>query len=175
MSTNVYFVAASALPAEPTPIELRSCTLTWPQERASGTPLVGIGGATPARAGTPAPSTSGSTAVGASGLEAANEVSSSTSTGLEASTTSTTLPGLSTPRPSFILQDLTLSFPPGALSLVCGKLGSGKTLLLLGLLGEADVLAGQLSCPRSPPDALAVFAREAEEVSGGMRFMRLER
>ena len=99
-------------------------------------------------------------------------MSSSTSTGLEASTTSTTLPGLSTtlpglstPRPSFILQDLTLSFPPGALSLVCGKLGSGKTLLLLGLLGEADVLAGQLSCPRSPPDALAVFAREAEEVS----------
>ncbi|KAI5886823.1 P-loop containing nucleoside triphosphate hydrolase protein [Schizophyllum commune H4-8] len=111
----------SALPAEPTPIELRSCTLTWPQERAS------------------------------------------TSTGLEASTTSTTLPGLSTPRPSFILQDVTLSFPPGALSLVCGKLGSGKTLLLLGLLGEADVLAGQLSCPRSPPDALAVFAKEAEE------------
>ena len=63
----------------------------------------------------------------------------------------------------------------GGASGTCGKLGSGKTLLLLGLLGEADVLAGQLSCPRSPPDALAVFAREAEEVSGGMRFMRWER
>ncbi|KAL1665993.1 P-loop containing nucleoside triphosphate hydrolase protein [Schizophyllum commune] len=119
---------ASALPAEPTPIELRSCTLTWPQERASGTPLVA------------STSTTTATTVAGAGLS-----------------------GLSTPRPSFILQDLTLSFPPGALSLVCGKLGSGKTLLLLGLLGEADVLAGQLSCPRSPPDALAVFAREAEE------------
>jgi ABC-type lipoprotein export system ATPase subunit len=30
--------------------------------------------------------------------------------------------------------DLTLKFPPGELSLICGKLGSGKTLLLLGAL-----------------------------------------
>jgi hypothetical protein len=36
-------------------------------------------------------------------------------------------------------------------------LGSGKTLLLLALLGEADVLAGQVLCPRSPPDSLAFF------------------
>ncbi|KAL1738850.1 ABC transporter type 1, transmembrane domain-containing protein, partial [Schizophyllum fasciatum] len=78
-------------------------------------------------------------------------------------TTGGTFTTPSTPRPTFVLQDLTLSFPPGALSLVCGKLGSGKSLLLLALLGEADVLAGQLSCPRSPPDALAVFAKEAEE------------
>jgi hypothetical protein len=27
----------------------------------------------------------------------------------------------------------------------------------LGLLGEADLLAGQVICPRSPPDALASF------------------
>lgn len=33
--------------------------------------------------------------------------------------------------------------------------GSGKTLMLLALLGEADVLAGQVISPRSPPDALA--------------------
>jgi ABC-type multidrug transport system fused ATPase/permease subunit len=38
----------------------------------------------------------------------------------------------STPRYKFILVDLTLKFPPGELSLICGKLGSGKTLLLLG-------------------------------------------
>lgn len=31
-----------------------------------------------------------------------------------------------------MLLDLTLNFPIGELSLVCGKLGSGKTLLLLG-------------------------------------------
>ncbi|GJE85249.1 multidrug resistance-associated ABC transporter [Phanerochaete sordida] len=63
----------------------------------------------------------------------------------------------STPRQKFVLVDLSLEFPQGALSLVCGKLGSGKTLLLLALLGEADLLTGQLLCPRSPPDILASF------------------
>ncbi|KAI0720942.1 ATP-binding cassette transporter [Cerioporus squamosus] len=58
----------------------------------------------------------------------------------------------------FMLMDLTLEFPPGELSLVCGKLGSGKSLLLLSLLGEADVLSGQVICPRTPPDTLASFA-----------------
>lgn len=36
-----------------------------------------------------------------------------------------------------------------------GFTGSGKTLMLLAMLGEADVLAGQVISPRSPPDALA--------------------
>ena len=40
----------------------------------------------------------------------------------------------STPRHKFMLIDLSLKFPIGELSLVCGKLGSGKTLLLLGKL-----------------------------------------
>jgi hypothetical protein len=31
-----------------------------------------------------------------------------------------------------MLTDLNIIFPKGELSLVCGKLGSGKTLLLLG-------------------------------------------
>ncbi|EIN08192.1 multidrug resistance-associated ABC transporter [Punctularia strigosozonata HHB-11173 SS5] len=64
----------------------------------------------------------------------------------------------STPRHKFLLMDLTLDFPIGELSLICGKLGSGKTLLLLSLLGEVDILAGQVVCPRSPPDAIALFA-----------------
>ena len=38
----------------------------------------------------------------------------------------------STPRHKFVLVDLSVSFPVGKLSLICGKLGSGKTLLLLG-------------------------------------------
>ena len=66
-----------------------------------------------------------------------------------------------TPKQKFVLTDLTLNFPQGELTLVCGKLGSGKTLLLLSLLGEADVLAGQLLCPRSPPDSLVSFAESA--------------
>ncbi|KAJ7265915.1 P-loop containing nucleoside triphosphate hydrolase protein [Mycena haematopus] len=55
----------------------------------------------------------------------------------------------------FILADLNLAFPTGELSLICGKLGSGKSLLLLALLGEAEVVAGQMTCPRSPPAFLA--------------------
>ncbi|KAH7925080.1 hypothetical protein BV22DRAFT_1195420 [Leucogyrophana mollusca] len=64
----------------------------------------------------------------------------------------------STPRNKFVLVDLAVTFPQGELSLICGKLGSGKTLLLLALLGEADVLTGQVLCPRSPPDVLASFS-----------------
>ncbi|ETW77907.1 ABC transporter [Heterobasidion irregulare TC 32-1] len=66
-----------------------------------------------------------------------------------------------TPRNKFVLVDLNLAFPRDRLSLVCGKLGSGKTLLLLALLGEADMLTGQVSCPRTPPDAIAAFAKES--------------
>ncbi|KAF7795628.1 hypothetical protein EIP86_006793 [Pleurotus ostreatoroseus] len=73
---------------------------------------------------------------------------------------SVTASAASTPRHKFMLVDMSLKFPPGELSLICGKLGSGKTLLLLALLGEADLLAGQLNCPRSPPDALAAFQNE---------------
>jgi ABC-type multidrug transport system fused ATPase/permease subunit len=66
----------------------------------------------------------------------------------------------STPARKFMLVDISADFPAGELSLICGKLGSGKTLLLLSLLGEADILTGQVLCPRSPPDALASFAKQ---------------
>ncbi|KAJ7220715.1 multidrug resistance-associated ABC transporter, partial [Mycena pura] len=55
----------------------------------------------------------------------------------------------------FTLSNLSLEFPAGELSLVCGKVGSGKSLLLLALLGEAEVVSGQVVCPRSAPDFLA--------------------
>ncbi|KAJ1311227.1 hypothetical protein OPQ81_009727 [Rhizoctonia solani] len=66
-----------------------------------------------------------------------------------------------TPKARFTISDLSLEFPEGELSLICGKLGSGKSLLLLALLGEADILAGQLIAPRSPPDALAKLSQES--------------
>ncbi|KAG8739601.1 hypothetical protein FRC12_016268, partial [Ceratobasidium sp. 428] len=66
----------------------------------------------------------------------------------------------STPRARFIISDLSMELPEGELSLICGKLGSGKTLLLLALLGEADLLTGQLLAPRSPPDALAALGQQ---------------
>jgi len=45
----------------------------------------------------------------------------------------------STPRKKFVLIDLSVNFPAGELSLICGKLGSGKTLLLLGTLLHLQV------------------------------------
>ncbi|KAJ7641019.1 multidrug resistance-associated ABC transporter [Roridomyces roridus] len=78
--------------------------------------------------------------------------------GSASSTTASSTSTSSTPRQRFILVDLTLEFPTGELSLICGALGSGKTLLLLALLGEADVLSGQMMCPRSPPNSLAAFS-----------------
>jgi ABC-type multidrug transport system fused ATPase/permease subunit len=39
-----------------------------------------------------------------------------------------------------------------------------QSLLLLALLGEADILAGQVLCPRSPPNAIPF--REDEDVIG---------
>ncbi|THH21147.1 hypothetical protein EW146_g360 [Bondarzewia mesenterica] len=68
---------------------------------------------------------------------------------------------VSTPHHKFVLTDLNLTFPRNKLSLICGKLGSGKTLLLLALLGEADVLTGQVICPRTPPDTIASFGSES--------------
>lgn len=77
----------------------------------------------------------------------------------QSGTASSTPSAVSTPHHKFILVDLNLRFPRGELSLVCGKLGSGKTLLLLSLLGEADILSGQVVCPHSPPDALATYTK----------------
>ena len=59
-----------------------------------------------------------------------------------------------TPKNAFTLADVSVRFPQGEFSLICGRLGSGKSLLLAGLLGEADLLAGAMKCPRSAPDAM---------------------
>lgn len=46
--------------------------------------------------------------------------------------------------PGFSLKNVTLAFPPGELSIISGKTGSGKSLLLAGILGEVDLLAGRI-------------------------------
>jgi ABC-type multidrug transport system fused ATPase/permease subunit len=53
----------------------------------------------------------------------------------------------------FVLRDITLDFPNGALSVISGPTGSGKSLLLTAILGEADVLSGDIRVPRPPPVA----------------------
>ncbi|KAI0455788.1 P-loop containing nucleoside triphosphate hydrolase protein [Xylaria acuta] len=48
---------------------------------------------------------------------------------------------------SFALRELDLRFPKGELSVICGKTGSGKTLLLASILGESDVIQGSIRLP----------------------------
>ena len=45
-----------------------------------------------------------------------------------------------------ILRDINLSFPVG-LTVICGKVASGKTALLQALLGELDILGGEVTRP----------------------------
>ena len=50
----------------------------------------------------------------------------------------------------FALRDLSLTFKRGQTTLIAGKYGSGKTLLLLALLGEVKLLRGKISYALSP-------------------------
>ena len=50
----------------------------------------------------------------------------------------------------FVLRNVTLSFPPGELSVISGKTGSGKSLMLAAVLGEVDLLSGSVYIPRPP-------------------------
>lgn len=62
-----------------------------------------------------------------------------------------------------MLRNATLEFPTGKLSVITGKTGSGKSLLLAALLGEVKLLAGRVRMPSPPPfDESAEFVPEAE-------------
>ncbi|GKZ33936.1 hypothetical protein AbraIFM66950_004027 [Aspergillus brasiliensis] len=50
----------------------------------------------------------------------------------------------------FLLRDLNLQFPPRGLSVIAGKTGSGKSLLLASIIGECDVLSGTVAVPHAP-------------------------
>ncbi|RAL03221.1 ABC transporter family protein [Aspergillus ibericus CBS 121593] len=57
----------------------------------------------------------------------------------------------------FTLKDLTLTFPPDALSIITGPSGSGKSLVLASILGECDFIQG---CVRRCPTGIAYVAQE---------------
>ncbi|KAB8296761.1 hypothetical protein EYC80_002178 [Monilinia laxa] len=48
---------------------------------------------------------------------------------------------------AFSLKDLDIEFPKSELSVICGKTGSGKSLLLASVLGESDVISGSINLP----------------------------
>ncbi|KAJ5784827.1 uncharacterized protein N7503_010039 [Penicillium pulvis] len=47
----------------------------------------------------------------------------------------------------FVLRDVHIDFPTGELSIIHGETGSGKSLLLSAILGEADLLRGRIESP----------------------------
>ncbi|KAH7269485.1 P-loop containing nucleoside triphosphate hydrolase protein [Fusarium redolens] len=49
----------------------------------------------------------------------------------------------------FILRNLNIRFPAGELSVISGKTGTGKSLLLSAILGETDVLEGSVYVPNT--------------------------
>ncbi|KAJ5201896.1 uncharacterized protein N7498_006559 [Penicillium cinerascens] len=60
-------------------------------------------------------------------------------------------PGTGDDEDRFTLRDMNLKFPNKGLSVVSGRTGSGKSLLLASILGECDVLEGTLKVPVPPP------------------------
>ncbi|OJD19912.1 hypothetical protein AJ78_00106 [Emergomyces pasteurianus Ep9510] len=50
----------------------------------------------------------------------------------------------------FSLQSISLNFPPKGLSVISGKTGSGKSLLIASILGESDILGGVVHVPEAP-------------------------
>lgn len=50
----------------------------------------------------------------------------------------------------YVLRNLDISFPEKELSVVSGKTGTGKSLMLAAILGEVDVLSGKINVPRPP-------------------------
>ena len=51
----------------------------------------------------------------------------------------------------FILRNINLRFPPQELSVIWGQTGSGKSLLLAAIIGEAEKLSGAINVPKPPP------------------------
>ncbi|TVY82844.1 ATP-dependent bile acid permease [Lachnellula suecica] len=51
----------------------------------------------------------------------------------------------------YVLRNVNISFPENELSVVSGKTGTGKSLLLASILGEIDLLSGKINVPCAPP------------------------
>jgi len=62
----------------------------------------------------------------------------------------------------FVLKDVSLEFPDGQLSVVTGETGSGKSLLLSVLAGEATILAGKVRRPSKKNDVDTESNRDME-------------
>ncbi|KAM3068375.1 hypothetical protein ACMFMG_009513 [Clarireedia jacksonii] len=50
----------------------------------------------------------------------------------------------------YVLRNINVSFPNGELSVISGKTGTGKSLMLASILGEVDIISGAVKVPRGP-------------------------
>jgi ABC-type lipoprotein export system ATPase subunit len=50
----------------------------------------------------------------------------------------------------YVLRNIDVTFPENELSVISGKTGTGKSLLLAAILGEVDLLSGKINVPRPP-------------------------
>lgn len=50
----------------------------------------------------------------------------------------------------FIVRNINIRLPKKELTVISGKTGSGKTLLLASILGEAELLKGRITVPKAP-------------------------
>ena len=50
----------------------------------------------------------------------------------------------------YVLRDINVRFPREKLSVISGQTGSGKSLLLAAIIGEADKMAGKIEVPLAP-------------------------
>ncbi|KAJ2451544.1 Transporter of the ATP-binding cassette (ABC) [Coemansia sp. RSA 2336] len=63
----------------------------------------------------------------------------------------------------FELRDLTVNFPVGKLSIIAGPTGSGKTSLLMALLGEMRLVSGQVMIPGAVFDAHSILDESSSD------------
>ncbi|KAI2616070.1 P-loop containing nucleoside triphosphate hydrolase protein [Hypoxylon sp. NC1633] len=72
----------------------------------------------------------------------------------------------------FVLRDLNIKFPKGELSVISGKTGSGKSLMLAAILGEVEILGGSISVPQAPSERYDTKAnRDNWTIPGAIAFV----
>src|SRR3569833_1886063 len=62
-----------------------------------------------------------------------------------------------------ILRNVTVNIPSGELTIITGKTGAGKSLLLAAILGEVKLLSGSIRVPTPPPVSVIEEAEVADD------------
>ncbi|KAF7549319.1 hypothetical protein G7Z17_g6483 [Cylindrodendrum hubeiense] len=81
------------------------------------------------------------------GPEMVNTLSHGSEVGFDDASISWPVDEKTTDEDRFMLRNLNFSFPAGELSVISGKTGSGKSLVLSAILGETDLLEGSIRVP----------------------------